>query len=83
MSTFPKNVRLQVVTDNVRLPSLSQPLPQSEYEAYIDYPASDTGEARPAAVHLEIPSHVLAKMGKPEGKGKFPIIDCQPHNGLL
>jgi hypothetical protein len=35
MSAYPKNVRLQIVTDNVRLPALSQPLPQGEYEAYV------------------------------------------------
>ena len=67
MSTFPKNVRLQIVTDDVRLPTLSQPLPQGEYDAYIDYSASGTGEMHPSAVQLEIPSDVLETMGKPDG----------------
>ena len=65
MSASRENVR--VVSNEGRLPDASKPVPQGEYDGYIDWHNKDRGEPYMTAVQLVIDKNRLAKMGKSDG----------------
>ncbi len=74
MSEWPEYVRLRVVTDKVKLSSISAPVPEGEYDGYIDWQNGADGERHMTAVQLMIDSGALAQMGRPEG---VPSMKCE------
>jgi hypothetical protein len=58
-----ESVRVRIVTDNVLLPTMSVPVPQGEYDAYIDWRTGANGVRQMTAVQLIIDQERLAKMG--------------------
>jgi hypothetical protein len=62
-----ENIRVRVITDNVLLPNISVPVPQGEYDAYIDWQTGEGGVRQMTAVQLIIDQDHLAKMGYAAG----------------
>jgi hypothetical protein len=58
-----EGVRVRVITDDVLLPNIPTPVPQGEYDAYIDWATGDDGVEHMTAVQLIIDQNRLAKMG--------------------
>ena len=63
MSGSIESVRVRIITDNVLLPNISVPVPQGEYNAYVDWQAGEDGVRQMTAVQLIIDQDHLAKMG--------------------
>jgi len=74
MSEWPEHVRLRVVTDRLKLSNISVPVPEGEYDGYIDWLNETDGERQMAAVQLVIGPAVLAQLGRPEG---IPSMQCE------
>jgi hypothetical protein len=67
MNIATENVRLRVVSDKVRLPNVSEPVPQGEYDGYIDWQTKEDGKPYKIAVQLMIDREGLVRMGRPDG----------------
>ncbi len=66
MGECTEHIRLRVVTENVRLPDISVPVPKGEYDGYIDWQKGLDGERHMAAIQLIIGHDALAQMGRSE-----------------
>jgi len=58
-----ESARVRIITDNVLLPNIPVPVPQGEYDAYIDWQTGEGGVRQMTAVQLIIDQGHLAKMG--------------------
>jgi hypothetical protein len=74
MSERPEHVRLRVVTDKMKLSNISVPVPEGEYDGYIDWQNEPDGKRQMAAVQLIIDANVFAQMGRPHG---IPSMQCE------
>jgi hypothetical protein len=63
MGSSVDRVRVRVITNSVLLPNISVPVPQGEYDAYIDWRTGEGGARQMTAVQLIIDQDHLAKMG--------------------
>jgi hypothetical protein len=74
MSEWTEHVRLRVVTDRVKLSNISVPVPEGEYDGYVDWQNDTDGERQMAAVQIIIDPTVLAQLGRPQG---IPSMKCE------
>jgi hypothetical protein len=62
-----ESVRVRIITDDVLLHNISVPVPQGEYDAYIDWQTGEDAIPRMTAVQLIVDQDHLAKMGYAAG----------------